>query len=246
MEKKRTFEVTSFWLHNMAMGFMLLDHLWGTIVPGNDWMTCVGRLAYPIFAFLLVEGFHHTSSRKAYAKRLLIFALISEIPFNLALGGSPINPAHQNVLWTFLISMGLMQLNESARDDGRLWMRALAVIASVLLSLVGALAMVDYYHAGILMVLVFYWFRGRKWWQLAGQLLGMYFINCELLGGLVYPIMVLGHEFLLPRQGFALLALIPIWLYRGNQGYHSSLVKQINYWFYPVHLLILGLLGILI
>ena len=60
----------------LAMFLMLLDHLWATIVPGNQWMTMAGRLAFPIFAFLLVEGYVHTSDVKQYKKRLLIFGIL--------------------------------------------------------------------------------------------------------------------------------------------------------------------------
>ena len=63
-------------LRLLALGLMLLDHLWGTIVPGNMWMTYVGRLAFPIFAFQVTEGFFHTSDRKRYMQRLLLFGLL--------------------------------------------------------------------------------------------------------------------------------------------------------------------------
>ena len=65
----------------------------------NDWLTCIGRIAFPIFAFMIVEGYFHTRDLKKYVKRIFIFALISEIPFNLALGSRLFYPIHQNVLW---------------------------------------------------------------------------------------------------------------------------------------------------
>ena len=236
-------ETTSASLHGMAMVFMLCDHLWGTVIPGNDWLTCIGRLTMPIFAFLLVEGYFHTSDLKKYAGRLALFALISEIPFNLAIGGRFFFPIHQNILWSFLISLWLIHCNERAKATGKLWHRILTGIATVALGTVlGLVTFVDYYHAGILTALVFYFFRGKKWWNYAGQALCLWYINTEVLGGLVYEFTLLGQNLVFHRQAFALLALIPIWLYRGRQGHHSKAFQYFCYGFYPLHLLILSFL----
>lgn len=242
---KRRLELTSFTLHILAMVFMLCDHLWASVIPGNDWLTCIGRIAFPIFAFLIVEGYFHTKDLKAYVKRLVAFALISEIPFNLVTGGI-FNPVHQNVLWTFLIAIGLIRLIEQAKATRTVRMWVLTGLGILLGCAIGLLGMVDYMHFGVLTVLVFYLFRGRRWWCYLGQLACLAVINLELMGGLVYPFELFGRDWLLPRQGFALLALIPIWLYRGKQGPYSKTLKYLYYAFYPLHLLILGLLGILL
>lgn len=244
MESTRRLEITSMALHIMAMVFMLCDHLWGTLVPGNEWLTCIGRIAFPIFAFMLVEGYFRTRNLKKYVLRLLAFAVISEIPFNIMMGSRLFYPVHQNVLWSFLISIGLIWLNERAKQKVKLWLRVLTGVGTVLLGyLLGIVTMVDFYHAGVLTALAFYFLRGKKWWCYLGQLLCLWYINVEMLGGLSYEIELWeGKIFFLSQQAFALLALIPIWLYRGKQGYHSKALQLTYYAFYPAHMLILGLL----
>lgn len=246
MEKRVHVEVTSTVLHVLAMVFMLCDHLWGTIVPGNDWLTCIGRIAFPIFAFMIVEGYFHTKNLKKYVGRLFFFAVLSEIPFNLAMGSSVFYPIHQNVLWSFLISIALIHWNEKAKQTKKIWLQILVGCGTVVLgSIIGMLTMVDFYHAGILTVLVFYFFRQKKWWSYIGQLFCLWYINVEMLGGFTYELHFAGETYFLVRQGFALLALIPIWMYRGKQGYHSKWLQYTYYLFYPLHLLILGMIKIL-
>lgn len=241
--KQFEFEITSFVLHILAMAFMLCDHLWATVIPWKaDWMTCLGRLAFPIFAFLAVEGFFHTKNLKRYAGRLLVFALLSEIPFNLMMSGSFFYPFHQNVLWCFLLGLGLMQLNEKAKQTEKWWVRLLVAAGTILLGMiVGMFSMMDYMHYGVLMVLTFYFFRGHRWWHYAAQLLCMIYIN-RAVGGLSYELTLFGNTLFFPQQCFAVLALVPIWLYNGKQGYHSKWFRYVCYAFYPAHLLLLGLL----
>jgi len=236
-------EMTSMGLHVLAMTCMLMDHLWATVMPGDHrWMTCVGRLAFPIFAFLTVEGFFYTKNLKRYTGRMLLFALLSEIPFNLMLTGSVAYPFHQNVLWCFLLGLVLMAWNEKMKATGKLWLQLCTAVGTFLLgTLIGMFTFIDYGSAGIQMVLLFYFFRGRNWWNYAAQLAGMIYINKEI-GGLIYEFELFGRSISFPQQCFAVFALIPIWLYRGKQGPHNKVLQMIYYAFYPVHILILWML----
>ncbi len=236
----KNFELTAAVLHIIAMTLMLMDHLWATLLPAREWLTCAGRVAFPIFAFMAVEGYFHTRSFKKYILRMLLFAVLSEIPFDLMYGGTWFYPVHQNVLWTFLLGLLGVWLMEQVRKKGKTWMYLLVCVLVVPAGLVlGTLCMVDYYGVGVLTVFVFYFLHGRKWWCFLGQLAALYWLNVELLGGLMYPVQLFGMEFELCQQRLALLALIPIWLYRGRQGYRSKPFQYLCYAFYPVHMLLL-------
>lgn len=241
MEKR--FDLSAAALHILAMALMLCDHLWATLLPAQEWLTCVGRLAFPMFAFMAVEGYFHTRSFKRYALRMLVFALLSEIPFDLMYGGTWFYPVHQNVIWTLLIGLLGIRAMEAVREKGKLWLYVLTCVGVTALgAALGTLGMVDYYGAGVLTVFVFYFFHGREWWKLLGQILALYWINVRMLGGQVYPMTILGMDVELSQQGLALLALVPIWLYRGRQGHHSKAFQYACYAFYPVHMLILALI----
>jgi len=227
-------------LHIMGMIFMLGDHLWATIFPYLEILTCVGRIAFPIFAFLSVEGYFHTGNLNRYLLRLWIFAMISEVPFDLLYGSTAFYPYHQNVIWTFLIGLICIMLIDMVRKKQKLILTILvSVVVAFLGLIIGTLTMVDYYGAGVLMVIMFYLFRGKKLWNYLAQLVAMYYINVELLGGYYYPIEILGHTFEFKQQGIALLALIPIWLYSGKKGYNKVWFKYFCYAFYPAHCLII-------
>ena len=232
--------MTSFILHIIAIFTMLLDHMWGTSVVQSEIFTCIGRLAFPIFAFMVVEGFFHTSDRKKYIKRMFIFALISEIPFNLMVSMRIINPFHQNILWTFLIALLLMQWNEKHKSKDDIVKMFFIVLGTMVVGgLLGIITCVDYNAAGVLTVLTFYYFKERKWFNYLLQLILMYFINFKVLGGIGWDLSIAGINFFLPQQSIALLALIPIWLYNGKQGPYNKIIKNIYWWFYPAHMLVL-------
>ena len=244
MDKK--IQINALTLHIFAMIFMLLDHSWATIVRGQMWMNYVGRLAFPIFAFMTVEGYFRTKNFKKYMKRLLVLAIISEIPFNLMNSGSVVDPFHQNVIWTFIISLLCIAWINKIRS--KTWKLPNVILAcsgiTILGFLIGTVSLVDYSGTGVLTVLLFYFFRGQKWWNILGQLLGIYFINFVMIKNMDIPFMLFGREFFFPTQGFAIFSLIFIWLYRGKQGPHNKIIQYASYAFYPVHILILSLIAI--
>ena len=229
-------------LHALAMGLMLCDHIWAMLFPAAEWMTCIGRLAFPIFAFMTAEGYTRTHDIRRYMLRLLTAALLSEIPFNLMYGGSVLYPYHQNVLWTLLLGLALLYLIDRTRE--RLKGPASTAVCALLVLLgfaLGYAAMLDYYGAGILTVMMFRFFPCRGGRNFLCQLVCMYVLNVNLLGGYYYEISIFGFKLALVQQSFAILALAPIWLYNGRRDTSDRFFKHFCYAFYPAHMLLLFL-----
>lgn len=266
---KETFGITSSTLHVVAMLLMLCDHVCMTILGNQQWLHYVGRLAFPIFAFMLVEGFRHTGNVKKYLLRLLIFALISEIPFDLMTGGVWFFPTQQNVLWTFIIAIVCMLALEQPKKLQKPVVKYIvfAVVALFTLMigfLVGIITMVDYFGGGIVVVLVFYFFRGDEilsfrvnyakaglrtaviWFNRAMQAILLWNICSEMLGGLCTNITLFGTTYEVVVESFAIFSLIPIWLYNGRKGEDSKLFRYLCYSFYPAHITVLILLQTII
>lgn len=211
--------LTAAQLRWIALGAMLLDHLWAMVVPGSQWMTYAGRTAFPIFAFQIAEGARHTSDFRRYALRLLAFACLSEIPFDLMYASTLFYPFHQNVMFTLLL--GLLGA----------W-------------LAGTIGMVDYGGMGVLTVAVFCVFRGFPLARL-GQAACLVLLNMVFFKGEYLSIELFGRALELQTQGFALLALIPIWLYGGEKGRGGRILQYGSYVFYPLHMLVLYLIKFL-
>ena len=200
-----------------------------------------------MFAFFLVEGFFHTHDKKKYCMRLLLLAILSELPINLMYSGLLFYPFHQNVIWTLLTGFLCIWAIDTLRKKCPVWLWLPSIL---LLSVVGyvlaTLLMFYYYVEGVLTVIVFYLFHGKKWWQLAGQFAGLYWINVMLLAGMQIPLQLFSHAFEISEQGLALLCLPLLWCYHGRQGAHNRKIQLACYAFYPVHMLVLGTLSKLI
>ncbi len=232
--------LTSNMLRILAMCFMICDHLWAKVVPGNDWMTYVGRMTFPIFAFMISEGFIHTSNLKKYIFRLLGFAVVSEIPFNLFYGGSWFYPYHQNVMFTLLLGLLAIMLIDKARKEKTKKTIIKSVLLLIPICLGAFIGFPDYGFWGFLTVVMFYLFRDFPFAWLA-QLVAMVLMNLILFEGQQVPLELFGETHYIAIQGFAVFSLIPIWLYGGKKGKSSKIMQYGFYAFYPVHMILIYL-----
>lgn len=218
-------------LKGIAAALMLTDHVGAILLPEVLALRCVGRLAFPIFAFFIAEGYAHTRDFGRYFRRLAILTVVSEIPFNLE-NGAVFDPARQNVLFTFCLALltlrGLETLGRE-RGFGR-WAGCGLVLAAGFAA--GELLRTDYGGWGVVTVALLYLCRSGKYAKL-WLLLAMAAVNGLGMGSLTMP--VFGGE--MPIQIFAVAALPVIWLYNGQAG--SKGLRRAFYVFYPAHLLVL-------
>ena len=218
-------------LKGIAAALMLTDHVGAILLPEVPVLRCVGRLAFPIFAFFIAEGYAHTRDFGRYFRRLAILAVVSEIPFNLE-NGAVFDPARQNVLWTFCLALltlrGLEALGRE-RGFGR-WAGCGLVLAAGFAA--GELLRTDYGGWGVVTVALLQLCRDGKHAKL-WLLLAMAAVNGLGMGSLTMP--VFGGE--MPIQIFAVAALPVIWLYNGQAGPKG--LRRAFYVFYPAHLLVL-------
>lgn len=208
----------------IAVITMLIDHLGRHILDKNivlfsigphhlmltSLMRFVGRMAFPIFAFLIVEGFIHTHSRLKYGVNLFVFALISEIPWDLLHSGTWFALRSQNVFFTlFLGFLGLCAIE---------YLQQRPLLQICLLIVAAAFAFViksDYAAVGVAFIILLYALKDNE------------------------PARPL-TSFLLGIPWMVLLAFVPISMYNGTRGFvRGRVLKYAFYAFYPVHMLVL-------
>lgn len=184
----------------------------------------IGRMAFPIFCFLLVEGFQRTRDVKKYALRLGLFALLSEIPFDLAFKGKILEFEAQNVFFTLFIGLLTMIAFDwiGKREWHVIWKLPLWICSLVLGMAAADLLITDYWSMGIICIMTIYVFRRSRLFQ--------------VLTGSAAFVLTTGML-------WTVLGFIPVWLYNGKKGWN---LKYVFYLFYPVHLLILYGIGALL
>lgn len=142
----------------------------------------IGRLGFPIFCFLLIEGFLHTRNVWKYAFRLFLFSLISEIPFDLAFRGELFNTGYQNVFFTLLLGLLALIFIQMAEKKlpGKKVLQYLFVIpvTVVFMLIAGMFIKCDYGSMGVLTIVVMYLFHKQRVWEMAG---GCVVLSCMSL-----------------------------------------------------------------
>lgn len=233
------FGINAFTLKMIAIVAMLLDHIWINFAYHADWMTLIGRIAFPIFAFQIVEGYFHTKNLKKYISRMILFAFISEIPFNLMISNELLYPYHQNVIFTLLIGLLAITLIDKAKAKNTKYVYfMIGLIVSFIAIVLGFLSLVDYNGYGVLTILLFFFTRNLKHNKIY-QTIGLLFINGMLMAGQVYIIPFFNTTIEIPQQIFAVFAMVPIIFYNGQKGPSSKVAQYAFYIFYPAHMLIL-------
>lgn len=219
-------------LKYIAFLSMLVDHVnkaliyhflsgEGILQRISDAFDILGRIAFPLFAFFLVEGFFKTGNRKKYLASLLIFGIISEIPFDMALSGVFFEPNSNNIMFTLalmLITIWIIDtLKEKMQNMSKyIWYPFSFVIVGIM-CIISMVTGLDYEYHAIMIGYLFYIFYNKR-------------VFAIFLGYLA-----------IFKEVWSLLGFSLILTYNGKRGKQN---KLFNYCFYPVHLLILGILRI--
>ena len=198
-------------IYPMLTGKGFLDFL-------SDLFDIFGRIAFPLFMFFLVEGFFKTRNRLRYLLYLIVFGIISEIPFDLCQSAVIFQPYSNNVMFTLALTLVMIWIIDELKVPTKIFWYPISIVivaGTCLLSMIWGL---DYEWHGILIGYFFYIFRNNPIFAIIGGYLSLIKTPWALLG-------------------FGLTLT-----YNGERGKQN---KILNYSFYPVHLLILGLLRLL-
>lgn len=189
---------------------MLVDHVGHVFYPGESGWRIIGRLAFPIYAYYLVVGHRHTKSVSAYMNRLLLLAILSQIPFMIAFDELAIN-----VIATLYLSLAMLVLMERTTP----W---ISIPAAMVAAIMMELFRFDYASYGLFLVLIYRYTQGM-YTVLAHFVLTLLYIrimdywSIQLVSVLATAAIVWGPKINLRMER----KMVPKWLWRS---------------FYPVHL----------
>ena len=204
---------------NKALIYPYLESNHGFLAFISDVFDIIGRIAFPLFCFMLVEGYFKTRNRKKYLLNLLLFGVISEVPFDMFTTASFFNMNWNNVMFTLALVLVTVWIIDTLKEKMQKRSKALWYLVSILIVLVMCIVSMslslDYEHHAILIGYYFYLFDDMPVFAIPFGYASMF------------------------KEPWALLGFGLTLTYNGERGKQH---KMLYYWFYPVHLLILGLL----
>lgn len=204
---------------NKALIYPYLESNHGFLAFISDAFDIIGRIAFPLFCFMLVEGYFKTRNRKKYLLNLLLFGVISEVPFDMFTTASFFNMNWNNVMFTLALVLVTVWIIDTLKEKMQKRPKALWYLVSILIVLVMCIVSMslslDYEHHAILIGYFFYLFHDMPVFAIPFGYASMF------------------------KEPWALLGFGLTLTYNGERGKQH---KMLYYWFYPVHLLILGLL----
>lgn len=228
--------MTSSTLKLIAIAAMFIDHIGYVFFPEVLILRIIGRIAFPIFAYLIVEGFYHTRNIKKYTTRLFIFGLLSEVPFDLAFHEQLVYLKDQNVFFNLTLGLVAISLFHKFRETSKMKAYGSIVLAMILATVIYS----NYIFLGILCMFCFYLFREdflKKTVVFTVLMAGLPLLN--IFQSLIESKSItLGDSY----QIFAVFAMVLVYLYNGKKGIN---LKYFFYGFYPAHFILIYLIRVL-
>ena len=229
--------MSSFLLKIIACFTMLLCHIPFVYPQYSVPLMYIGKISFPLYAFLISEGYVHTRNFSKYLTRLIVFGVISQIPACLLFVGKSFNGLYLNIFFT--LALGLLGI----RIYDKIKSKYISTPLIILLAVIAELLKFDYGAFGVLMIVCFYVFKRNKLNMVLSQMFLMFILYMKKMS--YYTFSLFNLQYILFQLLFSVISLAIILTYNGKKGKSSGKIKLMFYFFYPVHLIILDLLKFL-
>ncbi len=229
--------MSSFLLKIIACFTMLLCHIPFVYPQYSVPLMYIGKISFPLYAFLISEGYVHTRNFSKYLTRLIVFGVISQIPAYLLFVGKSFNGLYLNIFFT--LALGLLGI----RIYDKIKSKYISIPLIILLAVLAELLKFDYGAFGVLMIVCFYVFKRNKLNMVLSQMFLMFILYMKKMS--YYTFSLFNLQYILFQLLFSVISLAIILTYNGKKGKSSGKIKLMFYFFYPVHLIILDLLKFL-
>lgn len=224
--------MSAFNLKIISFFLMIMDHIYFYIQNTPIWFTYIGRIVAPIYFFLIVESFFHTSNRKKFTLRLFGFAFITFLILNVMF------KQPMNIFLSMSLGVLMMNILEFVKKNKNDFLKlSFGIVSLIIVAILSLYTEASYLGVG--MILIFYFCRGKK---LLISILYVTFCIFEIT--LVIGTKYFWEELLFRNyQWMMCFAIIPILLYNGKPGHKSKFFKYFFYIAYPIHIIILLIIG---